>query len=94
MYHRKAGNTDVPFRRDIIPNTSSTSASTSTRHGLVDALRGLALLGILIVNLEFIAADPNTGWEGFNGPFDLVGRWIGITFFQLKSYLVFALLFG
>ncbi len=71
------------------------SVSTSTaRHGLVDALRGLALFGILIVNLEFIASDPNQGWNEFTGTTDLIGRWIGITFFQLKSYLVFALLFG
>jgi uncharacterized protein len=71
------------------PATPSTA-----RHGLVDALRGLALLGILIVNLEFIASDPKQGWNDFTSTGDLIGRWIGITFFQLKSYLVFALLFG
>ncbi len=64
------------------------------RHTLVDALRGLALLGILIVNLEFIAVAPFRGWEGFDQWWDVGARWITITFFQLKSYLVFALLFG
>lgn len=64
------------------------------RHALVDALRGLALLGILVVNLEFIAVAPFRGWEDFDAWWDLAARWIVITFFQLKSYLVFALLFG
>jgi len=67
---------------------------SAQRHSLVDALRGLALLGILIVNLEFIAVAPFRGWEGFDQWWDLGARWITITFFQLKSYLVFALLFG
>ncbi len=70
------------------------SSPPPARHGLVDALRGLALFGILIVNLEFIASDPHQGWNDFTSTGDLIGRWIGITFFQLKSYLVFALLFG
>lgn len=64
------------------------------RHALVDALRGLALFGILVVNLEFIAVAPFRGWEGFDQWWDLGARWVTITFFQLKSYLVFALLFG
>ncbi len=64
------------------------------RHGLVDALRGIALLGILIVNLEFIASAPFLGWDGSDAWWDVGARWVDITFFQLKSYLVFALLFG
>jgi uncharacterized protein len=82
------------FHFGDLMTTSPPTGPTRQRHGLVDALRGLALLGILIVNLEFIASDPNQGWDGFDSAWDLVGRWIGITFFQLKSYLVFALLFG
>lgn len=64
------------------------------RHGMVDALRGLALLGILVVNLEFIASTIDRGWDGYDAPLDLAARWLAITLFQLKAYLVFALLFG
>lgn len=64
------------------------------RHGLVDALRGLALFGILAVNLEFIASPPFEGWDGWGHPVDVAARWLTVTLFQLKSYLIFALLFG
>ena len=37
---------------------------TGERHNFVDALRGFALLGILIVNIEFIVAHPDMdGWS-------------------------------
>ena len=69
-------------------------APSADRHQLVDVLRSVALLGILVVNLEFLASAPFLGWEGRDAWWDLAARWVGITFFQLKSYLVFAVLFG
>lgn len=63
----------------------------------VDALRGFALLGILVVNSTFFAstfaiyeiADP-----AFSGPLDDLGRWIVAVFFTSKFYVLFSFLFG
>jgi uncharacterized protein len=64
------------------------------RHRLVDALRGFALLGILIVNVEFIFQDLEVGWSGYDGPVDVAVRWLDAALVQQKFYLLFALLFG
>ena len=37
-------------------------------------LRGLALFGILVVNLEFIASPPFEGWYAFDDPLDQAGE--------------------
>lgn len=76
------------------PPGGPSPAAASARHGLVDVLRGLALFGILVVNLEFIASPPFEGWYAFGDSLDQAARWATVTFFQLKSYLVFSLLFG
>nr|WP_246851478.1 DUF418 domain-containing protein [Patulibacter sp. SYSU D01012] len=63
----------------------------------VDALRGFALLGILVVNSTFFAsafaiyevADP-----AFSGPLDDLGRWIVAVLFTSKFYVLFSFLFG
>ena len=64
------------------------------REQFVDALRGVALLGILFVNMEFYSQIIDTGWTGYTDGVDGVARWLLVALFQLKSYLVFALLFG
>ncbi|MDH3225818.1 MAG: DUF418 domain-containing protein, partial [Thermoleophilia bacterium] len=64
------------------------------RHRLVDALRGFALLGILVVNTEFFFQPIPVGWDGYDGPGDIAARWIVAAFFQAKFYLLFSLLFG
>lgn len=64
------------------------------RHQLVDALRGLALLGIVVVNAEFILQHADLGWSGDATSVDLVVRWLVKTFGELKVYPLFALLFG
>uniref|UniRef100_UPI0006E2CB6B DUF418 domain-containing protein n=1 Tax=Streptomyces aureus TaxID=193461 RepID=UPI0006E2CB6B len=63
----------------------------------VDALRGFALFGILVVNIGFLAsayrgvglADP-----GFDSPLDGAVRWFGAVFFEAKFFLLFSFLFG
>lgn len=63
----------------------------------VDALRGFALFGILVVNIGVFsspfygagAADPN-----FSGPVDLTVRWLIAWLFETKFYLLFSFLFG
>ncbi|MBX7072316.1 MAG: DUF418 domain-containing protein [Pirellulales bacterium] len=63
----------------------------------VDALRGFALFGILVVNSAVFAspyygsglADP-----AFTSPLDQATRWLLATFFEGKFYLLFSFLFG
>ncbi|MFI0986050.1 DUF418 domain-containing protein [Streptomyces exfoliatus] len=67
------------------------------RLGAVDALRGFALFGILIVNSTYLAsAYHGTGVEdpGVGGPLDDAVRAIVATFFEAKFFLLFSFLFG
>ncbi|WDF33360.1 DUF418 domain-containing protein [Arthrobacter agilis] len=63
----------------------------------IDALRGLALFGILMVNIWFFA-DSSTvagGPDTTTTPMaDLIVRFLVATFFEGKFYLLFSLLFG
>lgn len=80
----EAGN--VPSGQATLP--------VNQRHRLVDGLRGLALLGIVIVNVEFILQHSSLGWRGDTSTLDLVTRWLVTVFGALKIYPLFALLFG
>ena len=63
----------------------------------VDALRGFALFGILVVNITFMASaypgnlvdDPN-----FSTPIDAAVRFLVAALFSMKFYLLFSFLFG
>lgn len=63
----------------------------------VDALRGFALFGILVVNIGVFSSvfygtgipDPN-----FSQPIDQIVRWFIAFFFETKFYLLFSFLFG
>ncbi|WP_434646734.1 DUF418 domain-containing protein [Achromobacter piechaudii] len=63
----------------------------------VDALRGFALFGILIVNIGVFSspfygagmADPN-----YSSALDVVVRWLIACLFETKFYLLFSFLFG
>lgn len=76
------------------PDQLATSTTVAPRHRLVDVLRGLALLGILVVNIEFIVQPAELGWTDYRSPIDLVVRFAVIAFGQTKVYPIFALLFG
>ncbi|MGX1884996.1 DUF418 domain-containing protein [Streptomyces sp. NPDC055287] len=63
----------------------------------IDALRGFALLGILMVNITYVAsAHHGTGLEdpSFDSPADHVTRYLVATFFEAKFFLLFSFLFG
>ena len=64
------------------------------REHAVDVLRGLALLGIVVVNMEYYAQPVLSGWLESTGGLDGAAYWLSIAVFQAKSYLVFSLLFG
>ncbi|MEE8601294.1 DUF418 domain-containing protein [Euzebya tangerina] len=64
------------------------------RQPLVDALRGLALLGILLVNVEYILQSVDLGWAGFDSPTDQIVRGLIVALGQTKIFPIFALLFG
>ncbi len=72
------------------------SAPALHRIATLDALRGLALVGILLVNMEYYSQTVYDGWvqPEFRGWGDMTVRWFVTAFFQWKAYLVFALLFG
>ncbi|WP_329004754.1 DUF418 domain-containing protein [Kribbella sp. NBC_00709] len=68
-----------------------------TRIQDIDALRGFALLGILVVNITFaasgypihIAEDP-----AYNSWLDQSVHWVSMAFVDMKFYLLFSFLFG
>jgi uncharacterized protein len=68
-----------------------------TRIQDIDALRGFALLGILVVNITFaasgfpihIAEDP-----AYNSWLDQTVHWLSTAFVDMKFYLLFSFLFG
>lgn len=74
---------------------AATAAPPRLAH--VDALRGFALFGILVVNIGVFASpfyangitDP-----AFSRPWDLAMRWLVAWLFETKFYLLFSFLFG
>jgi uncharacterized protein len=68
-----------------------------TRIQDIDALRGFALLGILVVNITFaasgfpihVADDP-----AYQSSLDQAVHWVSSTFVDMKFYLLFSFLFG
>ncbi|WP_309248521.1 DUF418 domain-containing protein [Streptomyces sp. MNP-20] len=63
----------------------------------VDALRGFALLGILLVNIHYLAsAHHGSGVEdpAFGAPLDTAVRSVTAALFEAKFFLLFSFLFG
>ncbi|MBY8846639.1 DUF418 domain-containing protein [Streptomyces sp. SP2-10] len=77
--------------------TAPESLPKAGRVKSVDALRGFALLGILIVNITYLAsAYHGTGVEdpGFDSPTDNAVRTLVAVFFEAKFFLLFSFIFG
>jgi uncharacterized protein len=82
-----------------MPTRQSDAASAPPPSRLLhlDALRGFALLGILVVNIATFASayygaavpDPQ-----FSRPADQLARWLVACLFETKFYLLFSFLFG
>ncbi|MFE3452885.1 DUF418 domain-containing protein [Nonomuraea sp. NPDC059194] len=63
----------------------------------VDALRGFALLGILVVNIAFLGSGYRMAGlpePGFDSALDWGVRWFVTMFMENKFYLLFSFLFG
>lgn len=64
---------------------------------ILDAIRGLALFGILMMNIEFFQRPIQALMLGFNSEqsgLDYAVAWLSFTFIQGKFYTLFSLLFG
>ncbi|CAB5516997.1 hypothetical protein LMG26857_06080 [Achromobacter anxifer] len=71
--------------------------ATHARLAQVDALRGFALFGILVVNIG-VFSSPFYGAgvpdPAYSQPLDLTVRWLIAWLFETKFYLLFSFLFG
>ncbi|UNZ16275.1 DUF418 domain-containing protein [Streptomyces sp. 891-h] len=70
-----------------------TTQATAQRIRDVDALRGFALLGILLVNVQ-VMADPYAGQGPYGSAAERVAVWLVTALVSSKFYLLFAFLFG
>ncbi|MBG0832519.1 DUF418 domain-containing protein [Planomonospora sp. ID67723] len=73
------------------------STGAEQRIAAVDALRGFALLGIVLVNIAYLASGyrmAGLAEPGFSAPLDWDVRWTVTVLFENKFYLLFSFLFG
>lgn len=75
---------------------SSSAQPPAQRFAALDTLRGVALLGILMVNLPFLAHPlyDGGGQNYLEAPLDRVAAWLVAFAFQAKFYVLFSFLFG
>lgn len=68
---------------------------TASRDGFVDEIRGVALLGIAVVNVPFLGVS-SAGFtaESVAAPLDRAVAMLVVAFAQAKFYLLFSFLFG
>ena len=75
----------------------SVAAPAGGREHAIDALRGFALLGILMVNAGSFASTyfgVGVSDPAFSRPVDHAVHWLVNFFFETKFYLLFSMLFG
>jgi uncharacterized protein len=71
--------------------------SAARRLHTLDVLRGLALLGIFLMNVEYFGRplnDMGTGVDPAQAPLDHALSWLVYVFVQGKFWILFSLLFG
>ncbi|MFC0445036.1 DUF418 domain-containing protein [Pseudidiomarina halophila] len=77
--------------------TLTRPVSANERIHMLDVIRGFALLGILLMNIEFFQRPLTAMMFGFDNSLTGIDRsvgWIVFTFVQGKFYTMFSLLFG
>lgn len=78
-------------------SSADQTAMTPKRIGTLDALRGFALLGILVVNITVFASaftDRGIADPAFNSTLDDAVRFAIHLLFESKFYLLFSFIFG
>jgi uncharacterized protein len=84
--------TEISINSHLLP------VSESERIQTLDVLRGIALLGILVVNIEVFALPNGVFFDprlagGFEGANQFVWKWSTVFFFE-KMMAIFSMLFG
>jgi len=77
--------------------STATPTAPQERSHLLDIIRGFALLGILLMNIEYFQRPLTAMMHGFNpeqAGLDYATAWGVYTFVQGKFYTMFSLLFG
>jgi uncharacterized protein len=83
-----------------IPTTDGTATTGRERISAIDTLRGFALLGILVLNINYFAGPeaghdiPYDVFAGPHGPANLVTFYVKWIFFEAKMRGMFSMLFG
>ena len=78
-------------------NSSVTPVAQSERIVLLDVLRGLAIFGILMVNMQIFYRPVShmlAGYPGFVSVADTISEIVIKFFFEGKFYVIFSMLFG
>ncbi|GIG91081.1 DUF418 domain-containing protein [Plantactinospora endophytica] len=77
-------------------STATAATAPRTRIPDLDALRAFALLGILVVNITFAATgfSMNVTDPAYDSWLDDAVRWLNLSFFGMKFYLLFSFMFG
>ncbi|RVX44001.1 uncharacterized protein EDD27_6716 [Nonomuraea polychroma] len=84
-------------QRTLSATPDARPPSAAARIASVDALRGFSLLGILVVNIAFLASGyrmAGLAEPAFDSPLDWGVRWTVTLLLENKFYLLFSFLFG
>ncbi|SEA49705.1 DUF418 domain-containing protein [Alkalimonas amylolytica] len=100
-------NTSYPFGPQALHGLAAIMTTTTTtlpspvapaeRMLILDVIRGFALFGILMMNIEYFQRPLQALMLGFNSEqsgLDYAVAWLSFTFVQGKFYTLFSLLFG
>jgi uncharacterized protein len=92
--------TGVQQQTPALCDSAAMATSRGERFAVVDALRGAALLGILVMNIEYFAGlatyrgFPQHGFGGLQGHLDLILVYVQWLFIRGKMRGIFSMLFG
>ena len=88
----------IPAPPSFVPAPSFGPVKAFERVSSVDVLRGAAVLGILVMNIQAFGnvwpSYTNPLAAGGTGPLDIGTWWVAHLFFELKFMTIFSMLFG
>ena len=90
--------TPEPARTSVVPELPAFAPiDTAARIHVLDVVRGFALLGIFLMNIEWFSRPPQElGWgiDPAAAGIDRTSAWLVYVFVQGKFWVLFSLLFG